>query len=115
MFWRLADLLTQLTGMRVCLAYFRVSVALGRHQGWSQGGQQVELALGALRGDWEHGEQFESTFRMADGFHIGGALDRLGTSPLPVAHGLGMAPGCGVVVCQKLGLGCDSFWKAGFK
>src|SRR5262249_5277494 len=64
MFWRLAELLAQLTGTRVGLADFRVSVALGRHQCWSLGGQQVELALGALWGVWERGEQFEATLRM---------------------------------------------------
>src|SRR5215510_5226787 len=64
MFWRLADLLTQLTGTRVGLAYFRVSVALGRHQCRSQGGQQVELVLGVLWGVWERREQFEATLRM---------------------------------------------------
>src|SRR5262249_4360939 len=115
MFWRLAELLAQLTGTRVGLADFRVSVALGRHQCWSLGGQQVELALGALWGVWERGEQFEATLRMGNGFHISGALERPRAGLLPVAHGLGMAPGFGVVVGQELGLGGDGLWKPGFE
>jgi hypothetical protein len=52
---------------------------------------------------------------MGDGFHIGGALERPSAGLLPVAHGLGMAPGFCVVVCQEFRLGRDSLWKSGFE
>ena len=71
--------------------------------------------LGALRGAWERREQFEATLHMGNGFSIGGALERLRASLLPVAHGLGVAPSFGIVVRQKLGLGSDGLWKLGFE
>ena len=61
--------------------------------------------LGALRGVWERGEQFEAALHMGDGFDIGGTLERPRARPLPVAQGLRVALGFGIVVRQELGLG----------
>jgi hypothetical protein len=71
--------------------------------------------LGALRCVWERGEQREPALHMGDGFDIGRAMERPGAGLLPVAHGLGVAPGFGVVVRQDLGLGRDNVWKPGFE
>ena len=60
-------------------------------------------------------KQLEPALHMGDGFHIGGALDRPGAGLLPVAHGLVVAPGFGVVVCQEFRLGCDDLWKPSFE
>jgi hypothetical protein len=51
---------------------------------------------------------------MGDGFHMGGALERPGASLLPVAHGLRVAPGFGVVMRQEFRLGRDGLRKPGF-
>ncbi len=76
---------------------FRRSKALDGHQRATEGGLQGEFVLRTLGGVREGREQLQPLAEVADGFHVGRALDGALAGPLPIGNGLRRHTGLRIV------------------
>jgi hypothetical protein len=82
-------------------------------QGGAEGNVQGQGLLGTRRRLWQGRQQRDPGGAVADGFHMGRALDGALPRPLPVAHRLLDAARRGVVLGDQLGLRRDALRELG--
>jgi hypothetical protein len=73
---------------------------------YPQAALEREFLPRPVRGYWERVQEFEPFGEVGQGFAMGGTVDGVLASPLPVGNGGLVEPCCGVVMRQEFGLVC---------